>query len=382
MSNTQSAATVQSQPQPEPQLKPQICIFLLQLGGPNTLDDIQAFLHNLFEDVLPLPRFLRRPLAGFIAKRRAPKVRPLYAEIGGGSPLLPNTEAQATALEARMAALGMPAKVLICMRYAPPRAETALAYAREHLADVPWVALSLYPQYSYATSRSSLREMETFLRAEEPQRLRAICAYPTHPRYITALVEIIEASLAPLPEAVRSQIHLVFSAHGLPMSLIREGDPYPQHIERTVAAVLAQLSRPPAAYTLCYQSRVGPVKWLEPSTLATLGRLGAEGCKHVAMVPVAFTSEHIETLHEIGIELREIAEKVGIETYLRVPTASIHPAFIDGLASLVLERLKESDRCCGLYAGCELRGKQAHELARLKSVDHAPANGGSLSAPG
>ena len=350
-----------SAPQPAASAQPQVCVFLLQLGGPQTLADIEPFLRNLFEDVLPLPRWLRRPLAGFIAKRRTPEVRPLYAEIGGGSPLLPNTEAQRDALEARLRQLGVHAKVLIAMRYAPPRASQALAYARQHLAGVPWIALSLYPQYSFATSRSSLRELQAQLQPGEPERLRAICAYPENSLYLDAMARSIEATLQPLPETVRQNMHLVFSAHGLPMSLVREGDPYPQHIERTVAGILQRFDFKPAASTLCYQSRVGPVKWLEPSTLATLQKLGAQGCKQVLMVPVAFTSEHIETLHEIDIQLRETAQQAGIQTYVRAPTPGTHPAFIDGLAHLVLDRLQAPQACCGLYPQCELAPPAARQ---------------------
>ena len=337
-----------------PRTEPQVCVFLLQLGGPKTLDDIRPFLRNLFEDVLPLPRWLRRPLAAFIAWRRTPEVRPLYQEIGGGSPLLANTEAQRDALEARLAALGVEAKVIIAMRYAPPRVDDGLAYARAHLKDVPWVALSLFPQYSFATSRSSLREMEEHLQGDERQRVRAICAYPEQGLYLDALARGIEDTLGLQPADVQRDMHLVFSAHGLPMKLVREGDPYPEHIEQTVAGVLQRLRVPIAGHTLCYQSRVGPVKWLEPSTVATLEGLGARGIKHVTVVPVAFTSEHIETLHEIDIQLRETALAAGVVTYLRAPTTGTHPAFIDGLAQLVLARLHDPKRCCGLYLGCEL----------------------------
>ena len=340
-----------------PRTDPQVCIFLLQLGGPKTLDDIEPFLSNLFEDVLPLPRWLRRPLAAFIAKRRTPEVRPLYQEIGGGSPLLANTEAQRDALEARLLALGVPAKVVIAMRYAPPRADEGLAFARKHLKNVPWVALSLFPQYSFATSRSSLRELEAHLQGDEAKNLRAICAYPEQSLYLDALARGIEETIAGQPADVQQDMHLVFSAHGLPMKLVREGDPYPEHIQKTVAGVMQRLRVPVTGHTLCYQSRVGPVKWLEPSTVATLNSLGASGVKHVTVVPVAFTSEHIETLHEIDIQLRDIARAAGIATYLRAPTTGTHPAFIDGLAQLVLARLHDAKRCCGLYADCDL-GKQ------------------------
>ncbi len=335
--------------------KAQVCVFLMQLGGPKDLQAIAPFLHNLFEDVLPLPAFLRRPLAGFIARRRAPEVAPLYQEIGGGSPLLSNTQAQADALEQRLLQLGMPAKVLMAMRYAPPRLAEALSVARAQYADIPWVALSLYPQYSYATSRSSLRELQQQLSSQEMKSVRALCAYPADSLYLDAMAACVDGTCAMLAQPVRDKVHLVFSAHGLPMKLVREGDPYPEHIKRTVDDILARLKHKPAAWTLAYQSRVGPVKWLEPSTQKTLESLGAQGERHVVVVPVAFTSEHIETLHELDIQLRDVALAAGIETYKRVPTVGTHPIFIDSLAHQVLQRMAAPQPCCGVYPQCEWR---------------------------
>jgi ferrochelatase len=333
----------------------QVCVILLQLGGPKDADAIEPFLHNLFEDVLPLPKLLRRPLAGFIARRRTPKVRPLYAEIGGGSPLLPNTQAQQAALRQRLADLGVKAEVVIGMRYAPPRIDEALRTARACAPTVPWVALSLYPQYSYATSRSSLRELQEHLLPGESQRVRAICAYPQNSLYLDAMAQQVDASLAALPAESQKQVHLVFSAHGLPLKLVREGDPYPQHISKTVDGVMQRLKNKPRRWTLCYQSRVGPVKWLTPSTMNTLEELGQAGEKHVVVVPVAFTSEHIETLHEIDIELRDVAHAAGIQTYVRVPTVGTQPQFIDGLAQMVIKQMQAPQMCCGVYPECELR---------------------------
>ncbi|HET6345666.1 MAG TPA: ferrochelatase [Myxococcota bacterium] len=329
--------------------KPKLCIFLLQLGGPKDLQAIEPFLRNLFADVLPLPGFLRRPLAAWIARRRTPEVAPLYQEIGGGSPLLANTEAQRAALEARLRDLGFDARVLIAMRYAPPRGAEALLEARAACASAHWLALPLYPQYSYATTRSSLDELKSLLTPSERSRLVVVEAYPTSTLYLDAMANRVRESLDALRAEARREVHLVFSAHGLPLKLVREGDPYPQHVQQTLNGILARL-QPAPPHTLCYQSRVGPVKWLTPSTQDTLVDLGKRGVKHVAVVPISFVSEHIETLHELDIQLRDVAKAAGIETYTRVPTVDARPEFIEALAQLVLERLPGSSEDTGSEA--------------------------------
>lgn len=321
-----------------PAAKPRICIFLLQLGGPADLAAIEPFLRNLFEDVLPLPGLVRKPLARLIARRRTPEVRPLYQEIGGGSPLLPNTQAQATALETGLRALGLDATVLVCMRYAPPRAAEALLTARAHHADATWLAVPLYPHYSFATTRSSVDELQALLTPVERSRLQVVDSYPADSHYLDAMAARLSETLDAMPAADRAAAHLVFSAHGLPMSLVKKGDPYPSHINQTVAGLLARLPTP-MPHTLAFQSRVGPVKWLTPSTLDTLRALGGQGVRHVVVVPVSFVSEHIETLHELDIQLRDVAQAAGIVDYRRVPTVGTHPAYIESLTQQVLARL-------------------------------------------
>jgi ferrochelatase len=334
---------------------PQVGVLLLQLGGPKTLDAIQPFLTNLFEDVLPLPRFLRRPLAKFIAWRRTPEVKPLYQEIGGGSPLLQNTQDQRDALQQALRRRGVDATVGIAMRYAPPRVEEGLEALHSLPEDVPRIALSLYPHYSFATSRSSLRELQAVLGGKFGAAWRSVCAYPTDPAYLDGLAQQIRRTLEGLPAPVQAQAHLVFSAHGLPMSLIREGDPYPEQIKASVQGIMQRLELPPERHTLCYQSRVGPVKWLEPDTVTTMKTLGESGKAHLVIVPIAFTSEHIETLHEMDIQLQQTARDAGVQTYARVPTAGVDPAFIEALAGRVVERMAQPKVCCGVFAGCELR---------------------------
>lgn len=336
-----------------PEQPPQVCIFLLQLGGPSTLAAIQPFLRALFEDVLPLPAWIRKPFARYLAWRRTPKVRPNYQTIGGGSPLLANTQQQQQALVAQLTAMGIAAQVYIVMRYTDPRCAAAVAHARTVLPKGPWLALSLYPHYSYATSRSSLREFWQSLTPAEQGQARAVCAYPTHPQFIAAVAATIMQATAQLTPEQQGQLHYVFSAHGLPLKLVQEGDPYPQHIEQTVAAVVQTCGLEPARYTLCYQSKVGRAAWLTPSTEDTITALGKQGIKHVVIVPIAFTSEHIETLHELDLELREVAEHIGITTYIRVPTISSHPAYMQCLAELVQARLT-GPFCCGLVKHCEM----------------------------
>ena len=318
--------------------KPQIALLLLQLGGPKTQKDIPAFLEELFADVLPLPGMVARPLARLIAKRRTPEVGPLYAEIGGGSPLLENTQAQAEAVVAAFAERGIEAHVHIAMRYAPPRATEALAAMRALGPGVPWVAVPLYPQYSFATTRSSLDELYLLLSDEEVARLHVLEAYPAQRRYVDAVASGLEEALQKLAPDEREQAHVLFSAHGLPMSLIREGDPYPEHIGLSVRSVLLALQQRMKLvpkWTLSYQSRVGPIKWLSPSTEDTLKKLGKAGEKVILVVPIAFVSEHIETLHELDIQLQQTARESGVQTYRRVPTVSVQPEFIGGLCDAI-----------------------------------------------
>ena len=313
-------------------------IFLLQLGGPSDLDGITPFLHNLFADVLPGPAWFRALMGRFIAWRRTPVVRPLYAAIGGGSPLLRNTQAQGDALAQTLAARQMPVRVHIAMRYAPPRLDAALAAARADGPEAPWLALPLYPHFSYATTRSSLCEASPAITDAERAQLRSVHAYPTHPGYIEACSDVLHQALARLDDVPAQDVHVVFSAHGLPLKLVREGDPYPEQVRATVAALVARLPKP-HPWTLSYQSRVGPVKWLTPSTSQTLKNLGRAGTSHVLVVPISFVSEHIETLYELDVELRDEALHAGVQHYHRVPTVGVHPAFIGALANLVQEAL-------------------------------------------
>ncbi|MGH9795518.1 MAG: ferrochelatase [Candidatus Acidiferrales bacterium] len=328
-----------------------IAVVLLQLGGPDSQEAVQPFLYNLFSDPdifdIPLGFLLRKPFAKWIASRRAPKVAAHYAEIGGASPLLPLTQAQAAALQ-RALEPHCDAQVLIAMRYWRPLTSEAV---REVDAAKPdeIVLLPLYPQYSFATTGSSLNEWQRHCpHAGVPVRI--VEHYCQHPLYIAAQAEKIAASLAQfdparMPESHGvERTHLLFSAHGLPESFVRRGDPYQQMVEATVRLVMQHGGwRNP--HSLCYQSKVGPQKWLEPSLHDAIHTLAHDGVKQVLVVPVSFVSEHIETLHEINIETRQEAEQLGIRMFRMCPALGDSPLFISCLADLVLNAvgLRASD---------------------------------------
>src|SRR5438874_364389 len=321
---------------------------MFQLGGPNSLEAVEPFLLNLFldPDIIPLGPFglLRRPIAKLISSRRSVPVAGRYAEIGCRSPIGALTERQRVRLVEAVSPYIDPMAV-IAMRYWHPftaEAVDALCKAGQ-LAEI--VLLPLYPHYSYATTLSSLKEWARVAnqanwgpstgRAPE----RTIDNFHYHPLYIQALVQRIGSVLREFPDS--SRIHLVFSAHGLPMSLVEKGDPYPGQIETTVRLVCEagaqQYPAWPRTHLLCYQSRVGPAKWLQPPLTGTIERLGHEGVKEMLVVPISFVTEHIETLHEINIEARADAKKFGITTFRMMPAVGDSPLFIEALKHLVLQ---------------------------------------------
>ena len=312
-------------------------VVLFQLGGPDTPDAIEPFLYNLFcdPDIINFPgAFLaRRPLAWWIAHRRARTVGDHYAAIGGRSPIRMLTERQSRALAAALAP-HCDAQCFVAMRYWHPLTREAIAGVRSAPLD-DLVLLPLYPQYSLATTASSMKEWNRLYRpaAERAPAVHAIKEFYNHPLYIQALVERIASSLRHFADP--AGIHFVFSAHGLPLSLVERGDPYPQQVAETVRLVL---ERGGWSYdhTLCYQSRVGRQRWLEPALPATIERLAREGCKKLLVVPLSFVTEHIETLHEINIEAREEAHAAGIEKFEMMPALGDSPTFIAALADLVL----------------------------------------------
>jgi ferrochelatase len=311
-------------------------VVLFQLGGPDRLDAVQPFLYNLFTDPdiinFPLAWVARRPLAWLISSLRAQHVREHYAAIGGGSPIRELTEGQALALADALEPWVEP-HVVIAMRYwHPTTIEAIRRLARTPIDEL--VLLPLYPQYSKATTGSSLREWNRRWRPPESIPTHLIERFYDHPLYLSALVERIEQSLAEFKRP--ADVHLVFSAHGLPMSLIESGDPYQKEIEETVRLLLKQGGWANPS-TLCYQSRLGRQKWLEPSLTDTIEQMAGEGVKQMLVVPLSFVTEHIETLYEIGLEARAVAVGRGVENFAVMHALDSSPRFIAALADLVLQ---------------------------------------------
>ena len=328
--------------------KKRIGIVLFQLGGPDSLKAVEPFLLNLFldPDIIPLGPFglLRRPIAKLISSRRSIPVAGRYAQIGRRSPIETLTERQRLRLVEAVSPYMNPVAV-VAMRYWHPFTAEAVDTLRKAGALDEIVLLPLYPHYSYATTLSSLKEWR---RAADQAKWgqsaggpleRTINNFHDHPLYIQALVQRIGSVLRQFADS--SRIHLVFSAHGLPMSLVEKGDPYPKQIAETVrlACELGVKQYPgwPRTHLLCYQSRVGPAKWLQPPLTGTIERLGHEGVKEMLVVPISFVTEHIETLHEINIEAREEASKLGIEKFRMMPAVGDSPLFIAALKDLVLQ---------------------------------------------
>jgi ferrochelatase len=318
-----------------------VAIVLFQLGGPDSLEAIEPFLYNLFcdPDIINFPgAFLaRRPLAKFISSKRSKKVAEHYKEIGGKSPIIDLTIAQANALQ-RELSKQLSAKVCVAMRYWHPLTEEVIAeMKKEKFSKI--ILLPLYPQYSKATTVSSIKEWNRqckLLNYTVPTE--TICCYHNHPLYIEAIVDNINLAYKQFSHLDPKDVDLVFSAHGVPVSLIREGDPYQRHIEETVQLVVhnGQWKSP---HLLCYQSKVGPAEWLKPSLDHTIHDLAAKGRKHLLVIPVAFVTEHIETLHEINIEAREEAKHLGIEQFEMMPALNDSPKFIQCLTDLVLKNV-------------------------------------------
>jgi ferrochelatase len=327
--------------------KKRVGIVLFQLGGPDSLESVEPFLLNLFldPDIIPLGPLglLRRPIAKLISSRRSGPVADKYAEIGRRSPIATLTERQRVRLVKAVSPY-MDATAVTAMRYWHPTTMEAVEGLRKAGVLDEIVLLPLYPHYSFATTLSSLKEWKRVVEqmkwgeADGGPPERTIDHFHDHPMYIQALVQRIGSVLRQFPDG--SRIHLVFSAHGLPMSLVEKGDPYPKQIEETVRLVCEAGAKQhagwPKIHLLCYQSRVGPSKWLQPSLTETIERLGHQGVKEMLVVPISFVTEHVETLHEINIEAREEAEKVGVERFRMMPAVGDSPLFIATLKDLVL----------------------------------------------
>ncbi len=316
-------------------------VILFNLGGPDSAAAVEPFLFNLFADpsIIALPNPLRWLIAKLISSRRAPVAREIYAKIGNASPLLPNTQVQAKVLDE---VLGPDFKSFIAMRYWNPRAdETARAVAAWNPDEI--ILLPLYPQYSSTTTGSSLKEWHRAAKAAGlTPRAQAVCCYPSETGFIDALAGNVQTALDQWPSDVGTP-RILLSAHGLPKRTIERGDPYQAHVEETAAALRLKLGLSESDAVVCYQSRVGPLEWLGPSTDHEIKRAGSEKTGLI-VVPIAFVSEHSETLVELDIEYRHLAANSGVPRYVRVPAVGTAPAFIEGLAGLVRAIRQRSER--------------------------------------
>jgi ferrochelatase len=333
-------------------VRPKVAIVLFNLGGPDSPETIWPFLRNLFSDpaILRVPFFVRPFLARIIARMRLKPATENYRLLGGKSPLKEMTQAQGSAIEKALPELE--AKAFIAMRYWHPLSlETARAVKAWQPDDV--VLLPLYPQYSTTTTGSSLTAWRAAAaRVGLIAPTSALCCYPTDPGFVGSTLAIVrnayEMARAALDPSV--SLRILFSAHGLPERIVLGGDPYQYQIEQTVAAVIAGWRRNDLDWRICYQSRATPVKWVEPSTDAEITRAGLDKTA-ILVVPIAFVSEHSETLVELDIEYKELAHRDGVPGYFRVPTQQLDPGFIDCLANLVRFARREG---VGLHAACDV----------------------------
>lgn len=342
-----------------------IAVVLFNMGGPDSLESVQPFLLNLFSDpaIIRLPGSLRRLVARMITRRRAPAAREIYRQIGGKSPIMEQTRAQAEALQARLVGLGE-VRVFIAMRYWHPMSDFTVQDVIEFGPDRV-VLLPLYPQFSTTTSGSSTIDwFRAAIAAGVSVPTVALCCYPNASRLIAVQAELIAAALAQASQ--HGKPRLLLSAHGLPKKIVARGDPYQWQVEQTAARIVETLDHEGLDWAICYQSRVGPLAWLEPSTDAEVRRAGHDGVALV-VAPIAFVSEHSETLVELDIEYRRLAEENGVPHYARVPTVGAHEGFIGCLAELVEHALREApegrnslcsaagDRLCpGRFRRCPL----------------------------
>jgi ferrochelatase len=325
-----------------------IGIVLLNLGGPDSLEAVEPFLYNLFcdPDIIDFPgSFLfRKWLARLISSKRHPRIQEQYKKIGGKSPLKEFTLSQARLLEEKLNKK-FPARVFVAMRYWHPFTSEALdEIEREGIKKV--ILLPLYPQYSKATTGSSLKEWKKQLAARggiNGLEWNAVEHYCDFPPFIDAFVERINQSLEKFPAEKRGAVHILFSAHGTPMKLVKQGDPYSQQVSKTVKAVIKRGGFT-QDFSLCYQSKVGPQKWLTPSTPETIEKLAAEGVKQMLAVPIAFASDHLETLFEIGMEFKRLSKEKGVEQFEVTEGLNYSEKFIDALAQIVIQKMENFDQ--------------------------------------
>jgi protoporphyrin/coproporphyrin ferrochelatase len=311
-------------------------VILFNLGGPDKLANVEPFLFNLFNDpaILNLPSFFRYPLAKLIANRRAPIAKKIYSELGGSSPILELTERQALALEFKLNNDDNLSdyKCFIVMRCWHPRAENVVKKVINYKPD-EIILMPLYPQFSAATSGSSIKEWQDIcVKNSYKVKTSTICCYPTDENFIKAHSNEILKKIEGL-----ENLKLIFSAHGLPEKNIKRGDPYQWQVEQSVDKIVKSLNIKNLNWILSYQSRVGPLKWIGPSTediIVENSKLG----KHIVLVPIAFVSEHSETLVELDIEYKELAVKNGCKNYSRVPALGTNEYYIKAMSNLIINK--------------------------------------------
>jgi len=338
-----------------------IAVVLFNLGGPDSAAAVEPFLVHLFSDpaIIGLPWPLRPFVAKLSARRRALTARGIYAKIGDRSPILPNTEAQASALAEQLRDLGE-VRVYCCMRYWHPMSGEVAAAVKSFAPD-EIVLLPLYPQFSSTTTASSYRSWVTAAAAvglAVPTKL--VCCYPTEPGFIAAAAALVRTGIAECEAKTDHRPRVLFSAHGLPKKIVQRGDPYPSQVGQSARAIAAAAGLADADWNVCFQSRVGPLEWIGPYANEEIRRAGRDGVA-VVLFPIAFVSEHSETLVELDIDYRHLAEQSGVPGYVRVPTVGTAPAFIAGLAELVRSAIASlapvrsqagrrlcaaADRCC------------------------------------
>lgn len=327
-------------------MQEKIGVVLLNLGGPDSLDAVEPFLFNLFNDPeiinFPLSFLFRKRLAKLISSRRAPSIQEQYQKIGGKSPIVDLTNKQAEILEKNLQAKGVDAKVYVAMRYWKPFTEDVIAQIeKDGIKKV--ILLPLYPQFSKATTGSSFKEWERQI--AQKANLKEIKAekvehYYDFAPYLDSLIERINQTFERFPAEKRDEVYILFSAHGTPMKLVREGDPYSGQICETVSFV-KERGGWKNEHTLCFQSKVGPQKWLTPSTPAVIEELAAKGVKNMLVVPIAFVSDHLETLFELGLEYAHLAKEKGVEQFEVMEGLNESKLFAESLAQLVLQKAKE-----------------------------------------
>ena len=308
-------------------------VVLFNLGGPDSPEAVQPFLFNLFNDpaIIRLPGVLRWPLGQLISRRRAPVAQEIYAELGGRSPIRELTDLQAKALEVDLnGSQEGTFKCFVAMRYWHPRAKQVVTEVKEFEPD-RIVLLPLYPQFSTTTTLSSLREWR---QEAASQQLNvpsvSVCCYPGHAGFLTSHTRVLAQSLDQVPELERTRV--LFSAHGLPKRVVDAGDPYQSQVEYTSEKIVDALAIDGLDWKVCYQSRVGPLEWIGPSTEDCIQEAGNEGVGLV-VVPVAFVSEHSETLVELDIEYKKLADDVGVPWYVRAPALGTQEDFIGALSA-------------------------------------------------